>query len=439
MPEFWDLLVEALKKELTEGEVETWIRRITPKKLSESKIALGVPNRFIKKWVEEKYIDSIRKTAEEMLGRKVELEVFVSEEDDRSRLERKSVLDISSKIFNPKYTFDTFVVGAGNQFARAAALAVSNNPGKAYNPLFIYSGVGLGKTHLLNAIGHNVIRNEIITDLNKVRYVTTEAFVNEVINSIRYDKMDSFRSKYRMVDILLVDDIQFISGKERTQEEFFHTFNALYNLGKQIVITSDKFPGELPGIEDRLKSRFQWGLIADIQPPDVETKVAILKKKSELENIDLDDEVAFFLARTIDSNIRNLEGALTRLYAYAQLTGCKITVELAKELLKNMIREEPEVITVERIQKAVSSYFGVSISDLRSSKRKKGITLPRQIAMYLAREHTDLSLVEIGEKFGGRNHATVTHSINKVKKLILTDRRIREAVDSVSKMLTKRL
>ncbi len=436
MPEFWEALVEILKKELSEGEAELWLSQITPKGLQGEKLLLQVPNRFIKKWVEDRYIESIKKVARESTGRNIDVELLISPKDGAT--EERDSMSISSKIFNPKYTFETFVVGAGNQFARAAALAVSNNPGKTYNPLFIYSGVGLGKTHLLNAIGHNVIRNGKIKDISKIRYVTTEAFVNEVINSIRYDRMEAFRTKYRMVDILLVDDIQFISGKERTQEEFFHTFNALYNLGKQIVITCDKFPGELPGVEDRLKSRFQWGLIADIQPPDIETKVAILKKKSELENIDLDDEVAFFLAKYIDSNIRNLEGALTRLWAYSQLTGSKITVDLAKELLKNMIKEEPEIITVEKIQRVVASYFGVSVSDLRSEKRRKGIALPRQIAMYLSREITGLSLSEIGEKFGGRNHATVTHSINKVKKLISSDGKVREMVENLQKILMKR-
>ncbi len=438
MGTIWDFLLKNIKDHISEESI-IWLDHVKPFELSENRILLAVPNKFLKDWIAERYKGIMERIAKENLGKDITIEIAVLEEK-RKGDEKRDIQDpmsISSKIFNPKYTFDTFVVGSGNQFARAACLAVSNNPGKTYNPLFVYGGVGLGKTHLLNAIGHNVIKNGFIKDLSKICYISAEAFTNEVINSIRYGKMDSFRNKYRMIDILLIDDIQFISGKERTQEEFFHTFNALYQLGKQIVITSDKFPKDLPDIEERLKSRFQWGLIADIQPPDIETKVAILRKKAEMENIDLPDDVAFFLAKVIDSNIRTLEGALIRLGAYSQLTGSPITIELAKDLLRNMIKEEPEVITVEKIQKVVSNYFGISINDIKSEKRKKGIALPRQIAMYLAREHTKLSLGEIGEKFGGRNHATVTHSINRIKELIKKDKKVKNIVEKLSKTLTK--
>jgi len=300
------------------------------------------------------------------------------------------------------------VVGASNQFANAACLAVANLPAKNYNPLFIYGGVGLGKTHLLHAIGNHILKHRILPDMRKICYISSEEFTNELINSLRYEKMEEFRNKFRRMDILLIDDIQFISGKERTQAEFFHTFNSLYEARKQIVVTSDKFPKDIPNFEERLRSRFEWGLIADIQPPDIETKVAILRKKAEIETIPLPNDVAFFLAQQIDSNIRMLEGCLIRIGAFASLTKIPIDVHLAKEVLKNM-----------------------KISDLKVRRKYKGYVIPRQIAMYLSRKLTNASLLEIGEKFGGKDHSTVLHSIKKVEEKMTKEPPFREMIENL--------
>ena len=334
-------------------------------------------------------------------------------------------------MFNPKYTFDNFVVGASNQFANAACLAVANLPAKNYNPLFIYGGVGLGKTHLLHAIGNHILQNRILLEIKKICYLSSEEFTNELINSIRYEKMDEFRNKFRKMDILLIDDIQFISGKERTQAEFFHTFNSLYEGRKQIVVTSDKFPKDIPNFEERLRSRFEWGLIADIQPPDIETKVAILRKKAENENIPLPNDVAFLLASQIDSNIRVLEGSLIRIGAFASLTKTSITIDMAKEVLKNIIRPKEELISIDSIQKIVSTFYNIKISDLKVKRKYKGYVLPRQIAMYLSRKMTTASLIEIGDKFGGKDHSTVLHSIKKIEEKILQDPSFRETIENL--------
>jgi chromosomal replication initiator protein len=334
-------------------------------------------------------------------------------------------------MFNPKYTFENFVVGASNQFANAACLAVANLPAKNYNPLFIYGGVGLGKTHLLNAIGNHILRNRILPDVRKISYTSSEEFTNELINALRYEKMDEFRNKFRRMDILLIDDIQFIAGKERTQAEFFHTFNSLYEARKQIVVTSDKFPKDIPNFEERLRSRFEWGLIADIQPPDIETKVAILRKKAENENIPLSNDVAFFIASQIDSNIRILEGSLIRIGAFASLTKTSIDLQLAKEVLKNIIKPREEIISIDFVQKIVSSFFNMKISDLKVKRKYKGYVVPRQVAMYLSRKLTSASLLEIGEKFGGKDHSTVLHSIKKVEETIAKDPSFRDMVESL--------
>ena len=334
-------------------------------------------------------------------------------------------------IFNPKYTFDHFVVGASNQFANAACLAVANLPAKNYNPLFIYGGVGLGKTHLLHAIGNHILKHHVLPDMSKICYISSEEFTNELINSLRYEKMDEFRNKFRRMDILLIDDIQFISGKERTQAEFFHTFNSLYEARKQIVVTSDKFPKDIPNFEERLRSRFEWGLIADIQPPDIETKVAILRKKAEIENIPLPNDVAFFLAQQIDSNVRMLEGSLIRIGAFASLTKTPIDLHLAKEVLKNIIKPKEELISIDLVQKVVSSYFNMKISDLKVRRKYKGYVVPRQIAMYLSRKLTNASLLEIGEKFGGKDHSTVLHSIKKVEEKMVKEPPFREMIETL--------
>jgi chromosomal replication initiator protein len=322
--------------------------------------------------------------------------------------------EVSELPLNPRYSFETFVVGSCNQFAHAAALAVADSPSKTYNPLYIYGGVGLGKTHLMCAIGHRV------KDQNRhlrLMYISAEKFMNELINAIRYDQTMMFREKYRSIDLLLIDDIQFIAGKERTQEEFFHTFNALYDGQKQIVISSDCPPREIPTLEERLHSRFEWGLIADIQPPDLETKIAILRKKAETEKIDLPDNVALFMAGKIKSNIRELEGSLVRLTALSSLKGESINLTLAQEALKNIVEEEARAITIETIQKVVADFYNLKVADLKSKTNSRNIAVPRQIAMYLCKTLTRASLPEIGREFGGKHHTTVLHSINKISDL----------------------
>jgi chromosomal replication initiator protein len=304
-------------------------------------------------------------------------------------------------------------------------------PAKNYNPLFIYGGVGLGKTHLLQAIGNHILQLRVFRDIKKISYLSAEEFTNELINYIRFEKMDEFRNKFRRMDILLIDDIQFIAGKERTQEEFFHTFNSLYEARKQIVVTSDKFPKDIPNFEERLRSRFEWGLIADIQPPDIETKVAILRKKAESENIPLPNDVAFFLASQIDSNIRVLEGCLIRIGAFASLTKTPINIDVTKEVLKNILKPREDLISVDTIQKVVAASFNIKITDLKMKRKLKGYVLPRQVAMYLSRKLTDSSLLEIGEKFGGKDHSTVLHSIKKVEDKMEREPSFRETIENL--------
>jgi chromosomal replication initiator protein len=315
---------------------------------------------------------------------------------------------------NPRYTFDTFIVGPSNQFAHAACRAVAEAPSRSYNPLFIYGGVGLGKTHLMHAIGQYVL----LHGLNlKLTYISSERFMNEMINAVRYDRILDFRERYRTVDVLLVDDIQFVSGKEGTQNEFFHTFNALHDAQKQIVISSDRPPHEIPALEERLRSRFEWGLIADIQQPDIETKVAILKKKAEGEVVPLPDSVALYIASRIKSNIRELEGSLIRLIAYASLTGRSLSIELAQEVLRSVIEHEEKAVTIEQIQKFVAEYYQLKLAELKSRNNSKSVAMPRQIAMYLCKQLTHASLPEIGRSFGGKHHSTVIHSIRKVEEM----------------------
>ena len=334
---------------------------------------------------------------------------------------------------NPKYTFKNFVVGAGNQFAHAACMAVAEQPAKAYNPLFIYGETGLGKTHLLNAIGNYVAER---TDL-RIAYLTTEQFTNEVINSIRYDKMMDLRKRYRHIDMLMIDDIQFLAGKERTQEEFFHTFNALYEAHKQLVLSSDRFPKDMPDIEERLRSRFEWGLIADLQPPDVETRIAILRKKSEDEGVTLPEDVVQFLATTMKSNIRELEGSLVRLGAYASLTGQTITLEMAKNVLRDLIGTKKKIVSMDDIQETVGARFHVKISDLKSRRRSKTLVHPRQIAMYLCRELTDSSYPEIGRQFGGKDHTTIIHACKQVIKAKDSDSALSATLDSLKEQILR--
>ncbi len=334
---------------------------------------------------------------------------------------------------NPKYTFTNFVIGNGNQFAHAAAHAVAERPSKAYNPLFLYGGVGMGKTHLMHAIGQEVKKQN---PHFSIVYLSTEKFTNEMINSLRYDKMTSFRDKFRNVDVLLIDDIQFLAGKERTQEEFFHTFNALHESMKQIVIASDRPPKELSEIEDRLRSRFEWGLIADIQPPDLETKVAILQKKAETERVSLPTDLALFIAQNVRTNVRELEGAFTRLIAYCSLTGAEVTLSTAQQVLRNFIESQTRKISIDSIQKAVSEQFGMRVAEIKAKNNSRSVVVPRQIAMYLAKQLTEASLPEIGRQFGGKHHTTVMHSVEKIVELRKSDKDLNRMLNQLTEHLT---
>jgi chromosomal replication initiator protein len=443
MPELWNQALVEVKERIGKQNYDTWIKPIRFASRNKSEIKLEVPNKFFRDWLTEHYLtqiedvlsslakDSVRvvfEVNEKLEGRLTVNRSIKKEEKDRERQERNTNLI-------PKYTFDNFVIGASNQFAHAACVAVANQPGDHYNPLFIYGGVGLGKTHLVNAIGHHSVTQRPSL---KVVYLSSESFMNELIASLRRDRMDEFKRKFRNVDILILDDVQFIAGKERTQEEFFHTFNSLYDSHKQIVITSDKFPKEIPGIEDRLRNRFEWGLIADIQPPDMETRVAILQKKAEVEGVQLPHDVAIFLASNIDSNVRELEGSLTRLGAFSSLTKATITVDLTKEVLRNTLKGSQREITVENIQKTICDYFNIRIGDLKAKRRTQNIALPRQVAMYLCRKYTENSFPSIGDKFGGRDHSTVIHASKTIERKIKEDPHMQKTVEKLERNLNLR-
>jgi chromosomal replication initiator protein len=429
----WQKTLDLLRSELTEISYNTWIKSIEPLSLSSSTIDLAVPAEFNKGILESRYSDLIKNALSQATSRQYKINFVISSQEkkqDSSRQEKQSDESLQS-ILNPKYTFDTFVIGNSNRFAHAASLAVAESPAKAYNPLFIYGGVGLGKTHLMHAIGHFILNQN---SNMQVLYVSSEKFTNELINAIKDDKNEEFRNKYRNIDILLIDDIQFIGGKERTQEEFFHTFNALYEANKQIILSSDKPPKDIITLEERLRSRFEWGLIADIQTPDLETRIAILRKKAQLENLDVSDEVMLFIADKIASNIRELEGAMNRVIAYSSLTEKDINVDLATEALKDMlVLNKSKIVNASLIQQVVSRYFNIKQEDFKSKKRNREISYPRQIAMYLCRDITDLSLPKIGEEFGGRDHTTVIHACEKISKDIEKNFETRRAVDELRK------
>jgi chromosomal replication initiator protein len=440
-------ILSSISKRVNHQSFNAWFKPISLASKDDSTLCLRVPDESYEEWIVGNYADVIEESLQELNldGYKIRF-VFDDKSTQHSAKAENGKNGVSKSLaqlslnqqenlpfgltkgmeiepaelpLNNKYTFDTFVVGSCNQFAHAAALAVVDMPSKTYNPLYIYGGVGLGKTHLMHSIGH-AIRNK---DKNlRLAYISSEKFMNELINAIRYDKTLTFREKYRSIDILLIDDIQFLAGKERTQEEFFHTFNALYDAQKQIIISSDCPPREIPTLEERLHSRFEWGLIADIQPPDLETKVAILKRKAEIEKINLPDNVALFIASKIKSNIRELEGSLVRLVAYASLKGLPIGIELAQEVLKNIVKEENGGISIEQIQKIVAEYYGLRISDLKSKNNSRNIAFPRQVAMYLCKLLTKTSLPEIGREFGGKHHTTVLHSITKISEMSESDK-----------------
>lgn len=435
LPQIWEKTLDLIKNELTAVSFNTWINTIEPISLQNDVIILGTPNDFIKDILKTRYITLIGNALKQVTSKQYQIKIIIPTEDNfhpagenNKRGNRSLMEGLSSLQLNPKYTFDTFVIGNSNRFAHAACVAVAESPAKAYNPLFIYGGVGLGKTHLMNAIGHYILQNNPNT---KVVYVSSETFTNELINSIRDDRNVEFRNKYRHVDVLLIDDIQFIAGKESTQEEFFHTFNALHESNKQIIISSDRPPKDIPTLEDRLRTRFEWGLITDIQAPDFETRTAILRKKAQMENIDVPDEVMLYIAKKIQSNIRELEGALIRIVAYSSLTNSKVTVELASEALKEIFSSKAKQLNTTLIKEVISNKFNVKIEDMDSKKRTRAIAYPRQIAMYLTRELMDLSLPKIGEEFGGRDHTTVMHAHNKITQDIKNDPDLKEKIDKI--------
>ena len=426
---------ELLKDETTKISYETWIKNLEIKSFDNNNIVLVASSSFQKESIQSRYNDLLTNTFNFITNK--ECTVTIISKDD---LEEAQELDMpndvgygySNTTLNPKYTFDSFVVGNNNRFAHAAALAVAEAPATSYNPLFIYGGVGLGKTHLMHAIGNSILRKN---KNSNILYVTSEKFTNQLINSIKDNTSAQFRDKYRNIDVLLIDDIQFIAGKERIQEEFFHTFNTLHESGKQIILSSDKPPKDIPLLEDRLKSRFEWGLIADISNPDYETRLAILRKKAQLDNIIIDDEILSNIATRIDSNIRELEGTLNKLIATSSLTNSPITKEMAERAINDIVAQQEKVISSEFIQETVAKYFNISAKDLRGSKRSNDIAFPRQIAMYLCRNVAQMSLPQIGKDFGKRDHTTVMHACNKIKKDIKKNQNTKLIVESVKNIL----
>lgn len=435
--DLWQRTLNLLKNELTEISFNTWIKTIDPISLNSNSINLAVPAEFNKGILESRYQALIKNAIKQVTFKEYSINFVVPSQENIDKYtgntENNTSEDMLVSVLNPKYTFDTFVIGNSNRFAHAAALAVAEAPAKAYNPLFIYGGVGLGKTHLMHAIGHYILNQNPSL---KVLYVSSEKFTNELINAIKDDKNEEFRSKYRNIDILLIDDIQFIGGKERTQEEFFHTFNALYEANKQIILSSDKPPKEITTLEERLRSRFEWGLIADMQAPDLETRIAILRKKAQLENLDVPNDVMVFIADKIASNIRELEGALNRVIAYSSLTENEITTDLATEALKDILTaSKARIINCASIQEAVARYFDIRPEEFKSKKRTRDVAYPRQIAMYLCRDLTDMSLPKIGEEFGGRDHTTVIHACEKILEEVSSNSETRRTINELKKEL----
>jgi len=433
MNTLWDKILQQVERRVNPHSFTTWFSPTRQERADDNHVTVRVPTKLFAKRLKETYGDIVKAVLVE-IGRPQLVIDFVSSEPEpvhppapalqsaQARLDFES----SNHQLNQRYTFETFVVGASNQFAHAAARAVAEQPSKSYNPLFLYGGVGLGKTHLMQAIGHDLKkRNPAL----RLTYISAEKFTNEVIASIRFERMSALRERFRTMDVLMVDDIQFIATRERTQEEFFHTFNALYDQQKQIVISSDCPPKEISAIEERLRSRFEWGLIADIQPPDLETKIAILQKKAESEHVHLPDDVAEYIARAIKSNIRELEGALIRLIAYASLTDAAINLPTAQQVLKNIIETQEKKVTIEQIQKAVGEHFGLRTQDLKMRSNSRVIAFPRQVAMFLVKQLTPASLPEIGKQFGGKHHTTVLHSINKIEALRQSDKEFNRTIN----------
>jgi chromosomal replication initiator protein len=414
----WDALLGRIEAKVSRHSFYTWFKPTSCALDNGDRMLVRVPNDHFRDWLTRHYSSLLDEALGEIGRRGTILEFLIDESPQTSDGQGRPLVLTppagSVAGLNPRYTFGTFIVGPSNQFAHAASRAVAESPSRSYNPLFIYGGVGLGKTHLMHAIGDYVLHH---VPHQKLTYISSERFMNEMINAVRYDRIIDFRERYRSVDVLLVDDIQFLAGKEGTQTEFFHTFNALYDASKQIVISSDCPPQEIPMLEERLRSRFEWGLIADIQPPDLETKIAILKKKADAEAVPLPDNVAIYIAGKIKSNIRELEGSLIRLVAYASLKGTEITLPLAQDVLKDILTTEERAVSIEIIQKFVADYYQLKVGDLKSRNNSKSVAMPRQVAMYLCKQLTNASLPEIGKSFGGKHHSTVIHSIRKVDDL----------------------
>ena len=436
----WEAILSIIELETSSVSFNTWFKETELLSIEDNTLFISVKNEFTKEILNTRYIELIRNSALQVLNKDYNIKFMLPNEQtttEQKAAKRNEQLQDplnNPSNLNPRYVFDSFVVGNSNRMAHAAALAVSEAPARAYNPLFLYGGVGLGKTHLMHSIAHYILDQNPSA---KIIYASSEKFTNELINSIRDDKNESFRNKYRNIDVLLIDDIQFITGKERTQEEFFHTFNALYEANKQIIISSDRPPKEIETLEERLRSRFEWGLIADIQSPDLETRIAILRKKAEIESLSVPEDVLLFIAKTVISNIRELEGALNRILAFSSLTNKPITVELANEALKDLIsKDRPKIITAEYIQEIVATYFHLKPEELKSSKRTRNIAYPRQIAMYLCRKLTDLSLPKIGEKFGGRDHTTIIHGFEKISRELQTDIVLTQMLNELESKIT---
>jgi len=446
MDAFWDKTSRIIQEKISKQNYDTWIKPIKILSMEDQRVQLSVPNKFFKDWLMENYCSTIKQSLKDAAGLEVDID-FILIKNQESAEETPAKYSASAKssstavvpkgkttsFLNNNYSFDRFVVGSCNQFAHAASVAVAKQPAKNYNPLFIYGGSGLGKTHLLNAIGLLAVSTH--PSMN-IMYVSAEEFMNEMINSIRYDRMPKFREKYRNISCLLMDDIHFFAGKDRTQEEFFHTFNTLRDSGKQIVVTSDKFPKDIPNLESRLRSRFEWGLIADIQPPEIETKIAIIEKKIQENNIELPGNVVHYIASHAESNIRELEGFLVRIGAYSSLTGREIDLDLVKEVLSNLVHQNKKgELSVDEIIKVIAGKLNVKISDIKAHNKNKNAVFARQIAMYLARKHTNYSFPDIGQKIGGRDHSTVIYANNKITSNIKLDKKVKNLIQEIEDVL----
>ncbi|AOM81406.1 chromosomal replication initiator protein DnaA [Salisediminibacterium beveridgei] len=444
--DLWDQVLTKIEEKVSKPSFDTWFKYTVVDSIDQGSNTITViaPNEFARDWLENRYFSILTETLYELTGAELEAKFILPKDETQDpAFEEKTKPRVmpedlengetTKHMLNTKYTFDTFVIGSGNRFAHAASLAVAEAPAKAYNPLFIYGGVGLGKTHLMHAIGHYVVDHNPDA---KVVYLSSEKFTNEFINSIRDNKAVDFRNKYRNVDVLLIDDIQFLAGKEQTQEEFFHTFNALHEERKQIIISSDRPPKEIPTLEDRLRSRFEWGLITDITPPDLETRIAILRKKAKAENLDIPKEVMNYIANQIDTNIRELEGALIRVVAYSSLINQDMNADLAAVALKDIIpNAKPKKVTIQSVQQAVADHFDIRVEEMKAKKRTKTVAYPRQIAMYMSREMTESSLPKIGAEFGKRDHTTVIHAHEKISRLFADDEELQQHVREITEKL----